>query len=691
MKAKHWFSLLSVALILALLAGFTTAQEPAAAPLGTSFIYQGQLKSGGAPYTGACDLRFTLYDDANDGSQIGPTQTRTGVSLTDGYLTVELDFGTGAFQGDARWLGIEVCCPTGACTYTPLTPRQPLMASPYALALPGLWTQPNATSPNLIGGYNGNWVTSGAYGATIGGGGYAGMLNRVTDIYGTVGGGADNQAGDGDGDPISIQFATVGGGGANSASNFNATVGGGYGNAASAPSATVGGGWYNTAENIAAVASGGMFNHAAGSFAAVGGGELNSAAGPHTTVGGGQGNAAGGDWAVIGGGQSNIASGFEATVGGGYSNDATGSHSTVAGGELNTASGYESTVGGGEENTAGDSFATVAGGGYNSAGAGAAIAGGYHNTASGLEASVGGGEYNTAGGSYAAVPGGAYNLAQGLYSFAAGRRAKANNDGSFVWADSTDADFADSGANTFNVRAANGTKLFADNGGSGLVVDNDAHSTNGDAMDVFANVSKGDYWAAAYLQNMGTSPAIYAEGGGTYAAYFFGQIYTTGCVGCLLIQTGLNDGAAALQPGDLAAVSGLAEPLAGSSQPILRVHRAVAGEAVVGVVQARGVRSQSTRNGRTLESIDRAEGDVQPGDYLFLVVYGPAQVKADASAGAIAVGARLTAAARSGYARALQTRTLDGMAVAEAAPSVGIALGTLDSGTGLIPIFVTLH
>ena len=31
--------------------------------------------------------------------------------------------------------------------------------------------EPNATSPNLIGGYSGNWFTPGVYGATIGGGG----------------------------------------------------------------------------------------------------------------------------------------------------------------------------------------------------------------------------------------------------------------------------------------------------------------------------------------------------------------------------------------------------------------------------------------------------------------------------------------------------------------------------------------
>jgi hypothetical protein len=153
----------------------------------------------------------------------------------------------------------------------------------------------------------------------------------------------------------------------------------------------------------------------------------------------------------------------------------------------------------------------------------------------------------------------------------------------------------------------------------------------------------------------------------------------------------VNDGAAALQPGDLVAVAGLAEPLAGTTEPLLRVHHAGDGEPIIGVVQSRGKPTHSYHDGATLDGVDRASGDAQPGDYLFLVVYGPAPVKVDASAGAVVPGARLTAAARPGYARVLQTRTLDGMLVAEAAPGVGIALEDLDEGTGLIQVFVTLR
>ena len=50
-------------------------------------------------------------------------------------------------------------------------------------------------------------------------------------------------------------------------------------------------------------------------------------------------------------------------------------------------------------------------------------------------------------------------MASGAFSFAAGLQAKANNQGAFVWADSTEADFASTGVNQFLVRASGGAKV----------------------------------------------------------------------------------------------------------------------------------------------------------------------------------------------------------------------------------------
>lgn len=144
--------------------------------------------------------------------------------------------------------------------------------------------EPAATSPNVIGGYSGNSVTQGAVGATIGGGGASTAGNRVTDDYGTVAGGQDNQAGDGAGTTDDSHHCTVGGGDSNTASGNYATVSGGQNNDASNFAATVSGGWDNTASGLAATVSGGITNYATGSYATVSGGSNNTASGNNSTA-----------------------------------------------------------------------------------------------------------------------------------------------------------------------------------------------------------------------------------------------------------------------------------------------------------------------------------------------------------------------------------------------------------------------
>jgi hypothetical protein len=85
--------------------------------------------------------------------------------------------------------------------------------------------EPNVTSPNIVGGYSGNSVTGGAHGVVIGGGGYSGTVNSVTDSYGTVGGGVGNRAGDNTGTTADALYATVGGGYSNTSSASYATIG----------------------------------------------------------------------------------------------------------------------------------------------------------------------------------------------------------------------------------------------------------------------------------------------------------------------------------------------------------------------------------------------------------------------------------------------------------------------------------
>ncbi len=190
---------------------------------------------------------------------------------------------------------------------------------------------------------------------------------------------------------------------------------------------------------------------------AIAGGTNNRARGIYSVVSGGGGpsqgdsNSASGNYSTVSGGKKNKATDTFASIGGGSSNDATNNYATVSGGSDNIASGYESTVSGGLFSFASGNYSTVAGGG--------------NNRARGLSSVVSGGggpsitDSNSALGDYSTVPGGWRNLATGDYSFAAGRNAKADHSGSFVWNSNVLA-FHSTTANEFSINASGGTRVI---------------------------------------------------------------------------------------------------------------------------------------------------------------------------------------------------------------------------------------
>jgi len=145
-----------------------------------------------------------------------------------------------------------------------------------------------------------------------------------------------------------------------------------------------------------------------------------------------------------------------ADVGGGLGsciNQTVGDFATVAGGLANVAGGYASTIGGGYFNESSTHIGTT-------------ISGGYYNAANQPYSTVSGGYGNYAAGAYSMIPGGLSNRAMATVAFAAGYKAIALENGEFVWADDTNADFDPSlsphgwgngnAINTFNVRASGG-------------------------------------------------------------------------------------------------------------------------------------------------------------------------------------------------------------------------------------------
>jgi hypothetical protein len=174
---------------------------------------------------------------------------------------------------------------------------------------------------------------------------------------------------------------------------------------------------------------------------------------------------------------------------------------------------------------------------------------------------------------------------------------------------------------------------------------------------------------------------------GSYAGYFDGAVYATGGY---FPQTafGRNTSRASLEPGDVVAVRGMSETAFPAMPVVMEVEPATGGDGVIGVVSGRAeVDEQEPRQGEDGETVLRLvprEGSAKPGEYLSIVIYGLAEVRATAFTGAIKPGARLTAADTPGVARAVRTVEVQGLAVAESAAVVGIATESLEAGEGLI-------
>jgi hypothetical protein len=350
------------------------------------------------------------------------------------------------------------------------------------------------TASVIAGGYNNTIYNSYSF---IGGGinntvvgttaTIAGGSNGIASaMYSVVGGGLQNVAlydytcvGGGWGDSAMGYCSGVFSGYSNLAGNAtndtSAVVCGGYDNSALAKYAFVGGGLYNSAgSNFSTVVGGDSNTATAQSYATICGGHRNYNSGPNAFIGAGQLNYIAGSVGVIGGGYADSVLSGGSFIGGGYQNKTFTNigytHQTIGGGDRNAASGQNAAIIGGYGNYAGcegpNSYYQTIGGGYcdtAKAYAGGVFTG-YSNIAGDTVydtcAVVCGGWNNSALARYSCVPGGKDNSAEGIYAFAAGRRAKAYNTGCFVWGDATDADVSASVDNRWVARCSGGVYFY---------------------------------------------------------------------------------------------------------------------------------------------------------------------------------------------------------------------------------------
>ncbi len=213
---KHNKSRIFIIVLLVLaLSGMATAGAAAPdgpdAPVGSAFTYQGRLIDGGVPANGAYDMLFRLYDAATGGAQVGATMLAPDVPVSGGYFTTELGFIPG-FDGNARWLEVQVRPGASTGSYTPLTPRTPMTAMPYAQSLmPGATVNtttsnvpalrlnaPNANSNALVATGNGNGYAV-VYAEDLSTGGGYGLYGKSSKGVGVIGFGRTGVRGGGDG------------------------------------------------------------------------------------------------------------------------------------------------------------------------------------------------------------------------------------------------------------------------------------------------------------------------------------------------------------------------------------------------------------------------------------------------------------------------------------------------------------
>src|SRR3979409_1373885 len=98
---------------------------------GTAFTYQSVMRDGSAVANGTYDFVFSVYDVASNSVPLVSGYPVSGVPVTNGLMTVLIDFGPGIFTGPDRWLGIAMRT-NGTGGFMLLAPRQMLTAAPYA-------------------------------------------------------------------------------------------------------------------------------------------------------------------------------------------------------------------------------------------------------------------------------------------------------------------------------------------------------------------------------------------------------------------------------------------------------------------------------------------------------------------------------------------------------------------------------
>jgi len=693
-----------------------------AAGQGTAFSYQGSLTGQGNPATGNYDFTFSVFDAASGGTLVAGPLENDALAVNNGQFNVTLDFGTGVFTGSSLWLEISVRA-TGDPAFATLSPRQQVLATPYAmfaeqaagltdasLTVNQLQVAGAAPVAGQVLGFDGTsfvWsdvVSSGGGWSLTGNGGTTSLVNflgttdnqalevrvdnqRVLRIqpasdpsYGfsanIIGGYSGNYI-----DP-SVSASTIGGGGG--VNNIHqilagwSTIGGGDANQIFAGSyqSTIGGGFTNTISPVS-------YNStiAGGRYLTIGN---NS---PDSTIGGGNVNTIGAQAhdSTIAGGEDNLinTTSFYSTIGGGYDNiiGTNADQCTIAGGTGNLIydTTWRCTIGGGTENViaTGSVWSTIAGGGNN------LIFGG--SPRSTISAGTANAVFPNALG--CTIPGGLNNQVGGAGSFAAGWNAAALSSGSFVWASGESSLVYDNGPNTFNIYSAGGMYLTSP-WGIGLEAGDNPLITRGwDLFGSNAGTKSGHGRWGLFMEPLTLVLGIPDQDVGARSLEV--DRYRTDGTRDTLLSVG-NNGQTTVKLLNITGGADLAEPFPMVSPGIPKGAVVVIDAEHAGQLKV----STSAYDTRVAGIISGANG-INPGIAMQqeglmggnqnVALSGRVYVQADASYGAILPGDLLTSSDTPGYAMKVTDHSKAYGAI------LGKAMSGLKEGKGMLLVLVSLQ
>lgn len=107
-----------------------SSQSLGAEPVRETFTYQGVLKDGGVPANGMYDIRFEFFDEL--GVTLGGSVAYLEFEVVDGQFSIPLALTNLFTFGNRRFIQVSVRL-AGVGVYSDLSPRQEVMAAPFAV------------------------------------------------------------------------------------------------------------------------------------------------------------------------------------------------------------------------------------------------------------------------------------------------------------------------------------------------------------------------------------------------------------------------------------------------------------------------------------------------------------------------------------------------------------------------------